>query len=461
MEKSSTHHPSSYRDPSGFIFLQNGTVYRQVNKIYSSHFDHFISSGCYQSLADKKLLIPHQQLNENLTGDTDWYATLKPEPLPFLSWPFEWCFDMLKDAALLTLNVMKEALRFGMILKDASAYNIQWYKGQLIFIDTLSFEKYNEEEPWIAYRQFCEHFLSPLLLMHYGKQPMHQLMLAWPDGIPLPLTREMLPRRSRYSLPVYLHIHLNARVGFRPATAPKKQVRFSKHKLTNIVSSLDSLIKKLRLPAQKSTWSDYYPEAATRDNYLEEKKKIIRGWISSMPDIKTAADLGANDGVFSNLTAEKNIYTIAGDFDPYCINNLYREVIQSGQTNIQPLIIDLANPSPAIGVNNQERSALTDRLQTELTMALALIHHLAIGKNIPFEMIAEFFNKVCSKKLIIEFVPKEDEKVKLMLSYKKDIYSNYSTTNFEKAFTRYFQIIQQMPVGQSGRTLYLMNKHER
>lgn len=460
MEKNFMHHPSSYRDPSGFIFTKDGALYRQVNKVFAPHFDFFISSGCYQQLVDKKMLIPHQQLNENLTGSTDWYTTLKPEPVPFLTWPYEWSFDMLKNAALLTLAVQKEALASGLILKDASAYNIQWYQGRFIFIDTLSFEKYNSEKPWIAYRQFCEHFLGPLLLMHYKKMPLQSLLLAWPDGIPLQTVSSLLPRRSKFSLHTYLHIHLNAKVGSKTPADNKKEVRFSKQKLLNLISSLETLISKLRLPPNKSTWSDYYAEAATRDNYLDEKKKIIREWIAGLKNINNAADLGANDGAFSRLLAEKNIFTVATDFDPYCINNLYLEIRKSNEKNILPLIADLANPSPAIGVNNNERSALTTRLQSDFCMALALIHHLAIGKNIPFDMIALLFHTVCRKQLLIEFVPKNDEKVKLMLSFKEDIYSAYSEENFEQSFKKYFTVSKRQPVGNSGRVLYLMTRNE-
>ena len=205
------HHSSSYRDPSGFIFEKEGTIYRQVNKSFREHFDYFIESGCYKRLTEKGLLIPHEQINENLTGDTNYYTTLKPEKISFISYSYEWSFDMLKDAALLTLQLTREAIDCGMILKDATPYNIQWHKGKFIFIDTLSFEKY-KEVPWIAYRQFCENFLGPLLIMHYSKQSLHTLQLAWPDGIPLHVIKSLLPRRSRFSLHTYLHIHLHNRV---------------------------------------------------------------------------------------------------------------------------------------------------------------------------------------------------------------------------------------------------------
>ena len=278
MLTTANHHPSSYRDPSGFIFEKDETMFRQVNISFKEHFDHFIKSGCYKNLCDKGLLIPHEQINKNLTGESNYYATLKPEKISFISYPYEWGFDMLKDAALLTLRLVKEALEYGMILKDATPFNIQWHEGRLVFIDTLSFEKY-EEVTWVAYRQFCETFLGPLLIMHYIKTPMPQLQLAWPDGIPLAVIKSLLPLRTNLSFHIYLHIHLHAEISAKKQGSSNKQQNFSKQKLLNLISSLETLVGGLKLTDHKSTWSGYYEEASKRDGYLNEKKKIIKGWI--------------------------------------------------------------------------------------------------------------------------------------------------------------------------------------
>ena len=355
MLSTAVHHPSSYRDPSGFIFEKDETMFRQVNISFKEHFDLFIQSGCYKNLCDKGLLIQHEQINQNLTGDSTYYTTLKPEKISFISYPYEWSFDMLKDAALLTLRLVKEALEYGMILKDATPFNIQWHQGRLVFIDTLSFEKY-EEVTWVAYRQFCETFLGPLLIMHYNKTPMPQLQLAWPDGIPLAIIKSMLPLRTNLSFHTYLHIHLHAEISAKKQGGSHQPQQFSKQKLLNLISSLETLVSGLKLTNQKSTWSGYYEEAAQRDNYLNEKKKIINGWVGIFQTlIKTAADIGANEGEFSKLLSEKNIPTISADFDPYCVNRLYTSIKSSSEKNILPLVLDISNPSPAIGVNNEER----------------------------------------------------------------------------------------------------------
>lgn len=459
MSNSIIYQPSSFRDPSGFIFEKENVLYRQVNKVFKEHFDFFISSGFYEKLEKQQLLIPHEIIQENLTGSSEWHATLKPERIEFISYPWEWSFDMLKDAALLTLRLAKEAVASGMVLKDATPYNIQWHKGQLIFIDTLSFEKHNPDEPWIAYRQFCENFLAPLLLMHYSKNSLQQLLLAYPEGIPLAVAKSLLPRRSKFSLHTYLHIHLHAGIAKKKNITASSKTKFSKQKFLNLISSLEIVITRLRSPEQSTAWSAYYEEASQRNDYLQQKKKIISNWIDKLPAIKTAADLGANDGEFSRLLSSKNIQTIAADFDPYCINKLYNQLKAGKEKNIQPLIVDLSNPSPAIGVNNNERASFISRLHADLALALALVHHLAIGKNIPFEMVADLFQKICST-LIIEFVPKQDEKVKFMLKDKKDIYSNYSEDNFEKVFAKYFKVVNKASISDSGRTIYLMTKNE-
>ena len=453
------HHPASYRDPSGFVFIKDGILYRQVNQVFKEHFDDFIKSGLYDDLERKELLISHEEVKDNISGSAEWFTTLKPVPIEFVSYPYEWSFDMVKDAALLTLQLAKEAIPYGLILKDASPYNIQWHNGKIIFIDSLSFEKYNEEEPWIAYRQFCENFLNPLLLMHYNKTSLQELMLAWADGIPMAVTRSLLPFRSKFSLNTYLHIHLHARLSSANKKSDLKKTRFSRQKMLRLLSSLEDLVSSLRLPLKKTAWSNYYEEASQRNDYLTEKSKIIQQWIEKL-NVQTAADLGANEGVFSKILSEKNIKIVATDADPYCINNLYLDIKNNAKKNIQPLIIDLSHPSPAIGVNNEERASFIERVKVDLVLALALIHHLAIGKNIPFKIIADLFNRL-AKNVIVEFIPKEDEKSQLLLEQKNDIYRDYNEISFIKTFEKYFSVVDRQMIPGSDRTLFLMKRHDK
>ncbi len=450
-------HPSSYRDPSGFIFQQGDEIYRQVNTSFAGDYDLLFSNGLYKKLTDRQLLIPHEEINNLQTNITGAYKIIKPQKIDFISYPYEWSFDMLRDAALLTLQLVKEALNHQMILKDATPYNIQWHKGKLIFIDTLSFEQYAEGQPWIAYRQFCENFLSPLLLMYYSKRHLQQLLLAYPEGIPLDVTSSLLPFRSRFSLNTYLHIHLHTAVSRKKKNTAEKKVSLPLKKLQALINSLYTFIGKLKAPPADTVWADYYSEAATRNSYLAAKKEIIKKWVATYGPFQKSADLGANDGELSKLLAAGGASVLTVDFDPSCINRLYNEIKLTGAHTIQPLLNDLSNPSPAIGVNNRERASFAGRLQVDLSLALALIHHLSIGKNIPFNHVAEFF-QATTEQLIIEFVPKNDPKVQLILQGKKDIYTSYTQENFEKAFEEYFLVRDKQIIQDSERILYFMTR---
>ncbi|MGE5518647.1 MAG: SAM-dependent methyltransferase [Candidatus Dadabacteria bacterium] len=452
MHSASTRHPSSYRDPSGFLFHDNGVLYRQVNQSFRQDFDLFNDTGLYNELANKQLLISHREI-EGVCYSGEAYKTIEPEVIPFISYPYEWCFDMLKDAALVTLDIAMESMQKGMLLKDASSYNVQWHKGKMMFIDTLSFEKYDEKEPWIAYRQFSEHFLAPLALMHYLQVPLQNILVGYSDGIPLSITKKLLPFKSRFTLNTYLHLHLQAsEAGKR--TGNKNQVSFSKTKLSNILKSLKEAINSYSFSTPSGVWSNYYEEARERQDYVEQKKSIISEWIKRL-NIEKAIDLGANEGEFSFILSGEGAYTISADLDHYSINRLYKKIKQENISNIHPLLIDLSSPSPAIGLNNMERASFIERTQTDLVLALALVHHLAIGKNIPFEDIAIFFRSL-GKKLIIEFMPKEDDKVKWMLQQKRDIYDWYSKDRFLGAFNKHYKVADSKIIGNSNRTLFLM-----
>src|SRR5688500_8203693 len=212
-------HPASYRDPSGFIFTAEGKIYSQVNKLFADHYHHFINSGLYRSLQDKQLILSHTELKNNMLGSDDWHITLLPDQLDNISFPYEWCFEQLKDAALLTLQLVRLSVEKEMIPKDATAFNIQFQKGRPVFIDTLSFEKYDATQPWIAYRQFCENFLFPLWLGHYHKINFQKLLSIYPDGIPLEIAAKLFPAKSRWSPGVWLHVFLHNKMSKRSATA--------------------------------------------------------------------------------------------------------------------------------------------------------------------------------------------------------------------------------------------------
>ena len=447
-----TRHPASYRDPAGFVWVMNGQVYRQVNQSYASDYDLLTNSGLYQDLVNKKQLIAHSEINENLTGTKEWYKTLLPQTINFISYPYEWSFAQLKDAALLTLAITKSSIERGMILKDATPYNIQFIEGKPVLIDTLSFTKYDPTKPWIAYRQFCETFLYPLFLEKYNKLIVHQTFSAWPDGIPANETASILPSAARFKLAAWLHIYLQTMVG-KNKNQNKTDAGFDKGKMLNLLQHLESTIKGLKAPASRKTvWSNYYDENILGKDYLKAKKQLFTEYSADLKG-KKVLDLGANDGYFSRILAENAAMVVSADSDDRCIQSLY----EARNKKILPLILDISNPSPAAGFFNKERKAFHDRINVDAVAALALIHHLAIGRNIPLDMLADYFNKIAPD-LIIEFVPKDDPKVQELLKNREDIFNNYTAEFFEKEFSLYFEITKTATIPGTSRRLYRMKR---
>lgn len=447
---------ASFRDPSGFIFKQSGKIYRAINLSYKADYDFLMSSGLYERLINENLLIPHSEINEVNKTHSDIYKIIQPEEIRFISYPYEWSFSQLKDAALLTLRLQKIAIEYGMILKDASSFNIQFWEGQPIFIDTLSFEKYVEGEPWIAYRQFCTHFLATLLLMKYRDLKMNRLLSLFIDGIPLDLTKSLLPLISFFKVSYFSHIYLHSlsETYASSKSIEKRKLNITKNGILGLVENLEKSIRNINLKVKKSVWRDYYSDNNYQKKEFENKQKIINEYLSLI-NPKTIIDLGANTGLFSRIASGKGIYTISSDFDPYCVELNSIEVKKKKEKNILPLLIDLTNPSPSLGWHNVERDSFIKRNKVDAVLALALIHHLLISNNVPFENLILLFSEL-SDYLIIEFVPKEDIQVKSLLVNRKDIYASYNQAHFEEIFKQKYDIIKKNIITESERTLYLM-----
>lgn len=448
---------SSFRDPSGFVFRSGSYVYRQINSSYSKEYDKLMSSGLYDELAEKGLMLRHKETSEK--GTPGSYKVILPEQVPFLSYAYEWSFSQLKDAALLTLEIEKTALSYDMTLKDASAYNIQFLRGKPVLIDTLSFDFYKEGEPWVAYKQFCQHFLAPLALMSKTDLRLNKLLEIYLDGIPLDLASRLLPSKTRWTLGLGIHLHYHAK-GQQKYTDPnvlkKQKGHLGKNQLLGIISSLNSTVASLHLPKQKTVWGEYYDDTNYSKKAFEQKKQIISRWIMNLKP-KTVWDAGGNDGTFSRLTSDKKIPTISSDIDELAIESSYLKTKENGEEKLLPLIVDLTNPSPSIGWENKERTSFLSRCDFDLTMCLAFIHHLAIANNLPLGYIADVFAKT-SKYLIIEFVPKQDSNTRRLLASRVDIFPDYTIEGFEKEFSRYFKIIKKTKISGSHRIMYLMKK---
>lgn len=458
---------ASFRDPSGFVFERDGVILRQVNTCYAEDYELLHASGLYEKLVSAGLLLPHEEVAGEPAAPGVHYKTLRPEQLDFVSYPYEWSFSQLQDAALLTLRIQRIALSAGMSLRDASAYNIQFQRSQPVFIDTLSFEKYREDEPWVGYRQLCQHFLAPLALMALRDVRLLQLMRVHIDGVPLDLTAMLLPTRAWLRPGLFMHLRLHA--GFQKShaaeggadsnadsSATKPQRKLSQQALVNLTRSLSATIRKLSWNPSGTEWADYYTGDSYEAASLERKQALVSKHLEAISPA-TVWDLGANTGVYSRIAAAAGAKVVSFDIDPACVERNYRKVREDEEARVLPLLLDLTNPSPAIGWANDERLTVGSRGNPDLVLALALIHHLAISNNVPLPLVADWFATL-SADLVIEFVPKTDAKVRVLLATREDVFPSYTREGFEAAFVTRFDIVESNEIEGSDRILYHMHR---
>lgn len=440
--------------------MHKGAVYRYIDKLYKNDFEFFINSGLYKKLVSLGYVVSYEEAKIIDASVTNAWKVIRPQQIPFISYPYEWCFSMLKDAALLTLQIQRIALGHGMSLKDASAFNIQFFNGKPIHIDTLSFEQYQVGKPWVGYKQFIEHFLSPLSLMEMVDVRLNRLSSVFLDGIPVGLTARLLPLKSRFNLSHLIHIFAHAKTQKRFANKKlgklleKKSV--SLHSLLGMLDDLERTVKKLKWNPKGTQWEDYYAEE--KNNYdaqaMQHKAELVESFLQKTK-AKTVWDMGANTGYFSAIAVKTGASVLSFDNDYGALEKNYHDVVKNKEKHRLPLFCDMTNPIPSVGWENEERVSLLKRGPADAVLALALIHHLTISHNVPFSYLASCFSKM-GKYLIIEFIDKQDSQIQILLANRKDIFSEYTKQDFEKAFLPYFTIQETVVIKGSKRILYLM-----
>ncbi len=447
---------ASFRDPAGYVFVESGIVKRAVTPFGRKNYEAFISSGLYQRLLERRWIVPHE---EKEPGDTSLFKVLVPEQIPVISYPYEWCFSQLKDAAILTLDIQLTALECGLSLKDATPFNVQFIGPRPVFIDTLSFEAL-KEQPWIAYRQFCEMFLAPLALMAHVRQDFNKYYKTDLSGFDLAFCHKLLPRKTWFRVGLFTHIHLHAmgQAKFNDKTgdpAPTKPMNLSKGALIELARHLRSTVGGIQFPSRKTTWGDYYAEqkhySVAAENF---KSRQVEEYVDRVKP-RLLLDLGGNTGKFSRLATQKGIYSVCADVDGACVEQNYRESKAKPDENMLPLLLDLSNPSGGLGWKNKERNAFFDRVKPDLILALALIHHLRITHHVPLSLLASFFSEN-TQNLMLEFVPKEDPMAQKLLQHREDVFHDYDEKNFEKCFGEHFSIERKTPLPETKRTLYCL-----
>jgi ribosomal protein L11 methylase PrmA len=453
--------PGSFRDPSGFVFWRDGRPYRQIQEAFAAEWGAFAGSPLERRLIDQGRLLPYDNVSLDLADAPGAHAVIAPEPIEFISYPYEWTFGQLRDAGLLTLDAQLDALADGWTLRDASAFNVQFRNGRPVLIDSLSFEPHEDGTPWVAYRQFCEHFLAPLALMARRDVRLGDLLRSEIDGIPLELAAQLLPWRSRLNFGLLSHVHLHARSQKRHAGnaddgKAARSARIPRKRLSALIGNLRSTVKGLDWTPAGTEWSDYADHTSYGDAATADKARLVKEFVRQVPGPR-AWDLGANTGRYSRIAADAGKRVLAFDIDPAAAEQHYRALKQEQRSDTLPLVLDLANPSPGLGWASRERRSLLERADADVVLALALIHHLAISRNVPLPMILGLFAELAPW-AIVEFVPKEDPMVRHLLASRKDVFPNYDLEGFRAAAADRFEVISEQPIQESPRVLFLLRR---
>ncbi|MGH2981005.1 MAG: methyltransferase, partial [Solirubrobacterales bacterium] len=391
----------------------------------------------------------------------DVAAVLRHERIPVVSYPYEWPFGMLQDAALLELDLLLAALDEGLTLKDATPYNVQFRGAAPVFIDVGSFERLREGEPWAGYRQFCMLYLYPLLLGAYKDIPFQPWLRGSIDGIAPGEAARVFSLRDRLRRGVLAHVALHARLERRyedrEGGEVKEELRKSNFKPELIRANLQrlrKLVSRLQWKAGETAWTNYRSECTYSDADAERKVDFVRAAASSVRSGLTW-DMGCNDGAYSRIAAESSGYVVAFDYDQATVDALYRSLRDSDERRILPLVANLADPSPGLGWRGLERRPLEHRGAPDLALALALVHHVSITANVPLSEFLDWLHELDAT-LVIEFPKREDPMVRRLLSGKREgSNADYELETFERLLGERFDVERREELPSGVRVLYL------
>ena len=450
----------SFRDPDGFVFRQGDRVFRAVLPAAAKRWREFAASGLATELERAELMVATAEVDPTpFLAELELPAgslVLEHERVPFISYPYEWSFDMLRDAALLELEILERCLRHGWILKDATAYNVQFLGARARFIDVLSFAPVQTGEPWAGYSQFCRLLLYPLMLEAYLHVPFQFWLRSELEGID-PAVFGRLFRGLRKLRPGVL-AHVTAQAYLQQTFSGagysvRKEIKsagMTTAMIARNVRSLRKLLNRMRAPAT-GTWTEY-SRAHYGDEALVRKESFVSEVLAGRR-YDLVWDLGCNDGHFSRIALPSARTVVAMDADAGAINTLYRRQVSEQQAGILPLVLNVANPSPRQGWASAERASLADRGKPDLTLALALAHHVAITANVPLAALVEWLAD-SSREVLIEFIAKDDPMVQRLLLNKEDTYLGYDRENFERCLQGFFLITRHAELPGGTRTMY-------
>ena len=459
--------PGSFRDRDSRVVVSDDAIYRALSPEGAEDWEAFSASPLLEQLTAAGKVIGTREVDPSVLGEsqdllpTGITKVLEHDRVPFVSYPYEWTFSMLQDAAKLQLELGAAAIDSGLDLKDATPYNVQFIGSQPTFIDIGSFEKITEGEPWIAYRQFCMLYLYPLLFQAHKDIPFHPWMRGSIDGIQPIDAIKVFSLRDRLRRGVFLHTSLHARLDRRanksgPGSAEEnktnRQVKPGQIKAQ--LESMNRLVSKLKWKAGETSWSGYR-QSNTYSDEDDRRKQAFVGEVAAQLKPGLTWDMGCNDGAYSRIAAESSERVVAFDFDHATVEALYRSLREEGNTKILPLVSNLADPSPALGWRGLERKTLADRGAPDLMLALALIHHVSISANIP---IADFLQwaRDLETTLLVEFPKRTDPMVRALLANKHEgANPDYEEGNFERELEKRFEVERREELPSGDRILYL------
>ena len=453
----------SFRDPSGSVFSQDGKILRSIFEPGIKDFESARDAGVYDKLIENGILIPHKEvdLNERMPEGTVY--CLEHPRVAMVSYPWEWPFSLLKDAALIQLDAMEMLTPHGFWLRDASAFNVQYDGNGLRLIDTLSIGRRINESPWVAYGQFCSHFLAPLALAAYTDIRTLSFWRNYIDGYPLDLVTKMLPRWRRYRPGLFMHLTLHS--GFQGIADRKdgigkskssRKLKVSDRGLTGLIRSLRRTINGISYKRTSKIWEAYGEIRNYQAEDVARKSEYVDKVIHKLKP-KMVWDLGSNTGEYSLIAASGGAFVVSIDGDPACTEALYQKLFKEDRLkNILPLTMNLANPSPGLGWDNRERLSLRNRGPADLLLSLALIHHLVFSCCIPLTLIAKWFAHLANY-VLVEFIPPTDTMVKKLLMNRGDEHLPYNLEAFQSGFGKFFDFIDKDEL-QNGRILFLCKR---
>ncbi len=448
----------SFKDPDAQVFRVNGQFFRKIHRNFVEEFTDFVDSGLYQELIDQKLIIPHQEIQSDLNS-YEFPLLIKPKQLIYHVLPFEWSEQMWFECNRTCLQINIIALKFGFILKDATPYNYTYYEGKMCMFDSSSFIRFNEGNPWFAYRQYCEEMLGPYLLIKYKGAEWSKFGISSLRGYNLKFIASHLPFRSKFNLLALIHIHLHKNFSNNQLALDKKNENKSVFTIKTFQSFLESIYLNFSesLTKRLGHWQRYYKDFLESDGYLIAKKEIITDWITNL-GVKSITDLGANVGEFSFLASSMVERVLAIEADPTCVDEIINHISAKEIKNVYPAMMDLTQVSPDLGNNLAEYTNIFSRGKSEMVFALALVHHLAISYSFSFNHIFTLLSQFTSRYLIVEFIDKSDEKVQILLQNKRNNFEWYDCENFENSCKIYFNIFEKVVIPNSKRILYLVEK---